>query len=104
VSTLFWNLDEGGDPYDERPSGRDATYEDYLQSATWREIRRKAIAHAGFACQVCNSPDRLHVHHRRYPRWGTETYEDLIVLCALCHTLFHERLKLVGGWDPRRRG
>lgn len=67
------------------------TYLTYLRSATWRSKRIAALERAGQRCQVCNSPDKLQVHHRTYERLGNELPEDLTVLCDDCHTLFSRR-------------
>lgn len=70
------------------------TYDDYLRSKVWQSKRRRAIRRAGQACQVCNASRPLQVHHREYPdRWGNEPDEDLIVLCATCHQLFHRQFR-----------
>lgn len=65
-------------------------YDAYLRSKVWQSKRRRAIRRAGGACQVCNARRPLEVHHREYPdRWGNEPDDDLVVLCAACHMLFH---------------
>lgn len=65
-------------------------YDAYLRSKVWQSKRRRAIRRAGGACQVCNARRPLQVHHREYPdRWGNEPDDDLVVLCAACHQLFH---------------
>lgn len=49
-------------------------------------MRVKAIERAGGRCQICNSKNRLEVHHRVYPEvLGTENVIDLTVLCYSCH-------------------
>lgn len=59
-----------------------ATYAEYLQSDTWKEMRDVCLARANYKCQVCNSTGELHVHHREYPmQLGTEPLSDLVV-CA----------------------
>lgn len=68
-------------------------YSAYLASAHWLLVKRKALAHAGNRCQVCNGADRLDVHHRTYVRIGCEWPADVIVLCHDCHRLFHEHRK-----------
>ncbi|HVE23098.1 MAG TPA: HNH endonuclease signature motif containing protein [Acidocella sp.] len=65
-------------------------YADYLQSAEWAEIRRKAYARAGYKCQVCGKQDKLNVHHNNYPPRGTESPRDLLVMCESCHQKFHD--------------
>lgn len=65
-------------------------YREYLQTPEWRLRRNDALRRARFACQICSSQDRLQVHHRTYARRGQERNADIIVLCASCHTVFHE--------------
>jgi hypothetical protein len=69
-------------------------YADYLLTPEWQERRQAALDRAGRRCQVCNTPRRLHVHHRTYERRGRELPGDLTVLCDRCHALFH-------GKEPR---
>jgi hypothetical protein len=68
------------------------TYQQYLQTDHWKEVRRMALEWAGYKCQVCNSPHELDVHHRTYERKGRERLQDLTVLCRSCHQLFRDRL------------
>ena len=70
-------------------------YAEYLETARWQEVRRKALSFAGYRCQVCNAKDtELHVHHRCYASVGQEEGADVIVLCSECHALFHDAGKL----------
>lgn len=73
--------------------GRDAIallpYQDYLKSAHWRGIRHYALLRADYRCQLCNSTQRLEVHHRTYEGKGNEDYRDVIALCHECHAKFH---------------
>lgn len=64
-------------------------YVDYLRTEHWQDTRAAALHRAGHRCQVCNGDERLEVHHRTYERRGEELPEDLTVLCADCHRLFH---------------
>jgi hypothetical protein len=70
---------------------RDEYRKQYLRSPHWRETRERALERAGHRCQVCNSEQRLDVHHRTYERIGAEEPGDLTVLCRRCHDLFHGR-------------
>lgn len=67
-------------------------YNAYLQSTEWQVRRQWALDNAEFRCQVCNSPDKPHVHHRTYARVGKEHPADLTVLCGDCHATFHGKL------------
>lgn len=65
-------------------------YSFYLQSKEWASLRKKVLARAQHRCQLCNSKEKLHVHHRTYERIFKEHVSDLTVLCEPCHTMFHK--------------
>lgn len=76
-------------------------YEEYLESADWKQKAKDAKERAGNRCQLCNASEAecmLHVHHRTYERVGNEDPMDLIVLCELCHARAHAQ-----PWKPSRR-
>jgi hypothetical protein len=67
-----------------------AAYLEYLSTLHWQDIRDRALARAGNACQVCNQTDGLSVHHRSYRHLGTwKELMDVIVMCKRCHEAFH---------------
>jgi hypothetical protein len=70
-------------------------YQEYLQTPEWQERRQRILKRDGFRCQVCNSSERLNVHHRDYTRRGYENDSDLTTLCQGCHQVFHENSRLV---------
>lgn len=74
----------------ESPLLKDMPYADYLKTKHWQQVRHNAIERAGGRCQVCNSTDRLNVHHNTYERRGEELPSDVIVLCQRCHETFHQ--------------
>jgi len=67
------------------------SYEKFLESSYWFAVSQKAKSNAGMRCQVCNSPNKIQVHHRTYQTHGREHkfMLDLTVLCDGCHGLFH---------------
>jgi 5-methylcytosine-specific restriction endonuclease McrA len=69
-------------------------YRDYLKTTWWKRQREGALERARHACQLCNAPERLQVHHRTYEWLGWEEESDLIVLCSSCHSLFHGNRRL----------
>lgn len=83
----------------EKPKDLDHEYDkylDYLQSDRWAVVRNERLIKDNFRCAVCGSPEQLHVHHIFYPaEYGTETINDLITLCPICHGLV-EKLKKEG--------
>lgn len=73
---------------------KEMPYDSYLATSHWKVKRERAVTRDGYRCRVCNSPDRLNVHHRTYERIGEEVDSDLITLCQPCHQLFHDNGKL----------
>jgi DNA-binding MarR family transcriptional regulator len=72
-------------------------YEEYLKTPEWQATRARMLKLAGYRCQVCNGKHNgLNVHHRTYERLGEERDSDLVVLCLLCHQMFHDNGKIVG--------
>lgn len=70
---------------------RTMPYEEYLQTPEWRQKRELALERDNYCCRVCNSDERLHVHHRTYVRRGNENLEDLTTLCEECHERYHRK-------------
>lgn len=75
-----------------KPNLATMPYAEYLKTEHWQQQREAAKERAGHRCQLCNSGERLEVHHRTYERRGAEEPGDLIVLCHGCHEKFHDVL------------
>lgn len=71
---------------------RKMPYEEYLQTPEWKQKREKVLARDEHRCRVCDSDEKLQVHHRTYARRGGEDLNDLTTLCGPCHEHFHERI------------
>lgn len=69
----------------------DMDYYDFLQTPYWKAIAEKIRYKANYKCQICNSSERLNVHHRSYENHGDELHymEDLICICKDCHEKHH---------------
>lgn len=68
-------------------------YQEYIKSPEWKTTSKKAKEKAGYRCQLCNrkgNDTTLHTHHNTYDRLFLEDDSDLIVLCATCHSKFHD--------------
>ena len=65
-------------------------YQEYLQSSHWHFVRHDALLRGKEKCALCSDGDGLEVHHNSYERLGSESHSDLVVLCAKCHTAYHE--------------
>ena len=70
-----------------------SSYKEYLQTPEWAKIRKQAFKKSNFKCELCYKGGELHTHHKRYPKRGTETQNDIIVLCRACHAHHHHVLE-----------
>lgn len=82
-------------------------YEEYLNSITWKNKRKKALARAGYECEACNANENLEVHHLTYERFGYERQSDLKVLCKRCHEIADNERRWrsrINGWALKAYG
>lgn len=70
-----------------RPSSESLTYDSYLRSREWRELRSRIMSRDMRTCP-CGAP-ALHVHHLTYERLFAEHDDDLVSVCQACHTRIH---------------
>ena len=67
-------------------------YGEYLQTSHWLHFKGEALKDAGFKCRTCCSKETvLNVHHNNYSNRGLETFNDVVVLCEVCHAKFHNK-------------
>ena len=71
---------------------RGIEYDRYMNSEAWREKAEAAKKRVGYRCQLCNKRTGLQAHHPTYASLGKELPGDLTVLCAGCHSKFHDKL------------
>jgi hypothetical protein len=65
------------------------TYPDYLRSPQFQIVKKMAVDRSGGRCEKCKIKSATHVHHIKYPPWGT--YEkDASGVIALCHDCHYE--------------
>lgn len=55
------------------------------RSTEWKTRRRLRIE-GNPCCEKCGSTLKLECHHLTYARAGDEAWDDLQVLCKVCHT------------------
>lgn len=89
VSHLFGQVFEiGGE------SNRSRIYPIAIRSQRWRHLRKVVFLRDGFECARCGygPPEvTLHCHHLNYDNVGSESPDDLITLCHICHAKEHGR-------------
>lgn len=88
-AVLFLIMDENKVYKSPRTGRRYADYREYIESASWSEIRLRRIKLDRFTCQMCGTAKNLVVHHITYDRLGHEDINDLITLCHDCHEKVH---------------
>lgn len=67
------------------------SYQQYLNSNTWKKKRKRKLHQVGYKCEICSGTDNLQVHHLTYERIFQEPLSDLQVLCGdNCHPTEHE--------------
>lgn len=75
-------------------SRRYQSYQRYLESPHWRDLRLAKFEECGRHCQNCNTLDKIRVHHVRYRNLIDCVPADLVVLCEDCHNDFHNAAQL----------
>jgi len=61
-----------------------------LELASYSKLRRQILQRDGWRCQACGSMANLEVHHKTLrSHSGSDTEENLITLCAVCHGRIH---------------
>jgi 5-methylcytosine-specific restriction endonuclease McrA len=62
----------------------------------YRKLHRDVLERDGWRCQNCGASERLQVHHiRSRGALGDDAAENLITLCADCHSRLHLTYRLV---------
>lgn len=74
---------------------RKMPYSEYLETEWWKKLRTWVLIFWNHRCAICNSKERVEVHHRTYERRGEELINDCIVLCHKCHENVHV---FAGAW------
>jgi 5-methylcytosine-specific restriction endonuclease McrA len=63
----------------------------YEQQYEWKKRRELRIKIADSKCENCGCKQTiLHAHHLCYERYGNENYDDLQILCEICHAAEHK--------------
>jgi 5-methylcytosine-specific restriction endonuclease McrA len=63
-----------------------------LDANSYRELHRQVLERDGWQCQNCGSTQQLQVHHLDLrSQSGADEEQNLITLCAECHTRMHRK-------------
>lgn len=93
-SQAFWKIQEfyNSEWYS---ALKNMPYKEFLASKYWFVLRRYVLFKSDYKCKLCAKAGCLHVHHKHYKNRGREIFtwkDDLIVLCANCHSKHHDKL------------
>jgi len=63
-----------------------------LDPVSYKSLRQQVLRRDGWRCQACGTMSNLEVHHKQFrSHSGEDSEENLITLCAACHTGVHRR-------------
>lgn len=89
---------------------RSIHYRKMINSARWRDTRRRVMQRAGYTCEDCKLHDRVtlavEVHHVRPVEWAhTDSQREQLMfdmrnLVALCRDCHRERHRTLGSHKP----
>jgi 5-methylcytosine-specific restriction endonuclease McrA len=61
-----------------------------LDTEVYHQLRREVLQRDAWRCQNCGSREDLQVHHKQFrSQSGDDSDENLITLCATCHSATH---------------
>jgi 5-methylcytosine-specific restriction endonuclease McrA len=61
-----------------------------LDLELYDRLREQVLRRDGWRCQSCGARSNLEVHHKESrSQGGDDSEENLITLCARCHSLVH---------------
>jgi 5-methylcytosine-specific restriction endonuclease McrA len=64
-----------------------------LSAEAYSQLRQQVLERDGWRCQTCGAMSNLEVHHRQFrSRSGSDSEENLITLCASCHSHLHRNV------------
>lgn len=63
-----------------------------LDPLSYEGLRQQILRRDGWKCQSCGAMSNLEVHHRQFrSHSGEDSEENLITLCAACHSRVDHR-------------
>ena len=72
-------------------------YADYLKSDKWKQVKKDYWENEDIDNCLCCGNEFTHevianYHHFRYSKnWNDDTWENLIMVCTVCHNQLHSR-------------
>jgi hypothetical protein len=69
---------------------RKQRYNQYIHSSHWKTLRRERTLKCGGCCESCGSKSNIEGHHINYRNLTDCTVDDIVMLCEVCHVIFHQ--------------
>lgn len=61
-----------------------------LDPVAYENLKQQVLRRDSWRCQSCGTMSNLQVHHKRFrSQSGQDSEENLITLCARCHSYIH---------------
>ncbi|HOT98926.1 MAG TPA: three-Cys-motif partner protein TcmP [bacterium] len=73
-----------------------ATYNDYLKSDEFSQVRKAVFARSKGMCDICKNNQATEPHHIAYSHWyagEVDALENLVAVCHQCHCRIHGKEK-----------
>jgi 5-methylcytosine-specific restriction endonuclease McrA len=65
-----------------------------LDRPDYEKLRQEILRRDSWRCQACGARSNLEVHHKEFRgRGGGDSEQNLITLCAACHSKVHHTAK-----------
>jgi 5-methylcytosine-specific restriction endonuclease McrA len=63
-----------------------------LDPDSYHQLRLEILQRDGWRCQYCGKLENLQIHHEEFrSQSGDDSEQNLITLCAECHSSIHQR-------------
>jgi len=63
-----------------------------LDPVSYETLRQQILRRDGWRCQSCGTMANLEVHHKEFrSHAGDDSEQNLITLCAACHSALHRK-------------
>ena len=79
---------------------KNMTYNQQLNNPRWKAKRILILERDNYSCMLCDSNNKLHVHHIKYIGKAWEAPDEyLVTLCSICHKTIHDK-NITIAWAP----
>ena len=74
-----------------------------LDPVSYEKLRLQVLRRDSWRCQYCGATSNLEVHHQQFrSHCGSDSEENLITLCSVCHAAIHSSRQRTSNRDRGR--